>query len=110
MIDKRKLEKAKDLNEFSILESEMLMSWREYNETLKCLRLCVSDARLEHDEEAHDFFIDLIRQHKNDMEKQLEWLDSAERYQMMENLAQSEFVKNTFKMKREEANNEKTIK
>ena len=99
MINKRKLEKAKDLWEFDSLESEMLMSWREYKETLKCLRLSVRDARLSDDEEEINFYIALIKDLKNDMNEQLNWLDSAERYHMMENLAQSEFVKNTFKMK-----------
>ena len=100
MIDKRKLLQAKDLQEFLILENEMLMSDREYHEHLKCLRLCARDARLAEDLEEHDFYIGLIKDLKNDMREQLNWLDSAERYHMMENLAQSEFVKSVFKMKR----------
>ena len=99
MINKRKLQQSKDLNEFLILENEMLMSSQEYKERLKCLRLGVSEARLTEDEEAHKFYIGLIKDLKNDMREQLNWLDSKERYQMMENLAQSDFVKSIFKMK-----------
>ena len=100
MINKRKLQQTKDLQEFLILENEMLMTWQEYKEHLKCLRLCASDARMSGDEEEHNFYIGLIKDLKNDMREQLNWLDSEERYQMMENLAQSEFVKSIFKMKR----------
>ena len=100
MLNKRKLQQAKDLQEFLILENEMLMSSQEYKEHLKCLRLCASEAILTEDEEGHDFYIDLIRQLKNDMREQLNWLDSEERYHMMENLSQSDFVKSIFKMKR----------
>ena len=102
MINKRKLHQAKDLQEFLILESEMSMSWQEYKEHLKCLRLCASDARLSEYEEEHNFYTGLIKEHKDNMREQLNWLDSEERYQMMENLAQSEFVKSIFKMKRGE--------
>ena len=100
MIDKRKLHKAKDLKEFLILENEMSMSWQEYKEHLKCLRLCASDARMSGDEEEHNFYIDLIKEHKDNMREQLNWLDSEERFHMMENLAQSDFVKSIFKMRR----------
>ena len=100
MINKTKLQQTKDLQEFLILENDMLMSWQEYKEHLKCLRSCVSEARLKEDEEEHNFYIGLIKDLKNDMREQLEWEDSKERYQMMENLAQSEFVKSIFKMKR----------
>ena len=100
MINKRKLQQTKDLQEFLILENEMLMSWQEYKEHLKCLRLCASEARLKEDEEEHNFYTGLIKDLKNDMREQLNWLDSEERYHMMENLAQSDFVKSIFKMKR----------
>ena len=99
MINKTKLHQAKDLQEFLILENEMLMSSQEYKEHLKCLRLCASDARMSVDEEEHNFYIDLIKEHKDNMREQLNWLDSDERYHMMENLAQSDFVKSIFKMK-----------
>ena len=99
MINKRKLQQAKDLQEFLILENDMLMSWMEYKEHLKCLRLCASEARLAVDEEEHNFYTGLIKELKNDMRKQLNWLDSEERYHMMENLSQSDFVKSIFKMK-----------
>ena len=101
MINKRKLQQAKDLNEFLILENDMLMSWMEYKDQLKCLRLCARDARLTGDEEEHNFYIDMIKEHKNNMREQLNWLDSEERHHMMEKLAQSDFVKSIFKMKRE---------
>ena len=100
MIDKRKLQQTKDLQEFLILENEMLMSWQAFKEHLKCLRLCASDARMSGDEEEHNFYIDMIKELKNNMRKQLEWLDSEERYHMMEKLTQSDFVKSIFKMKR----------
>ena len=99
MIDKRKLLQAKDLQEFLLFEKEMEMSEWEYQQHLKCLRLCARDARLVGDVEEHDFYIALIKDLKNDMREQLNWLDSKERYHMMENLAQSEFVKSIFKMK-----------
>ena len=99
MINKTKLHQAKDLQEFLILENEMLMASQEYKEHLKCLRLCASDARMSGDEEEHNFYIDLIKDLKNDMREQLDWQDSKERYHMMENLSQSEFVKSIFKMK-----------
>ena len=99
MIDKRKLRQAKDLNEFFNLEEEMEMTWWEYQQHLKFLRLCVGDARLAGDKEEHDFFISLIRELKNEMNDQLNWEDSAERYHMLENIAQSDFVKSVFKMK-----------
>ena len=100
MINKRKLQQTKDLQEFLILENDMQMSWQEYNEHLKCLRLCASEARLAEDEEEHNFYIGLIKELKHDMREQLNWLDSEERHHMMENLAQSDFVKSIFKMKR----------
>lgn len=100
MINKRKLQQAKDLREFLILENEMLISSQEYKEHLKCLRLCASEARLAEDEEEHNFYTGLIKELKNNMKEQLVWLDSMERYHMMENLAQSDFVKSVFKMKR----------
>ena len=100
MINKRKLQQTKDLQEFLILENEMSMSWQEFKEHLKCLRLCASDARMSEDKEEHDFYIGLIKDLKNDMREQLNWLDSEERYHMMENLSQSDFVKSIFKMKR----------
>ena len=99
MVNKRKLQQTKDLQEFLILENEMLMSSQTYKEHLKCLRLCASEARLAEDEEEHNFYTGLIKDLKNDMREQLNWLDSEERYQMMENLAQSDFVKSIFKMK-----------
>ena len=100
MINKRKLQQTKDLQEFLILENDMLMSWQEYKEHLKCLRFCLRDARLAGDEEEHKFYLGLIKEHKNNMREQLNWLDSEERYHMMENLTQSDFVKSIFKMKR----------
>lgn len=99
MINKRKLHQAKDLQEFLILENDMIMTWQEYKEHLKCLRLCAYDARKTEDEEEHKFYLSLIKEHKNDMREQLNWLDSEERYHMMEKLAQSDFVKSIFKMK-----------
>ena len=99
MVNKTKLQQTKDLQEFLSLENEMTMSWQEYKEHLKCLRLCASDARLSEDKEEHDFYIGLIKDLKNDMREQLDWEDSKERYQMMENLAQSDFVKSIFKIK-----------
>ena len=99
MINKRKLQQTKDLQEFLILENEMLMSWQEFKEHLKCLRLCAGEARLTEDEEEHDFYIGMIKELKNNMREQLNWLDSEERYHMMENLAQSDFIKSIFKMK-----------
>ena len=102
MINKRKLQQTKDLQEFLILENDMLMTWQEYKEHLKCLRLCVREARLTDDEEEHNFYIGIIKELKNDMREQLNWLDSEERYHMMENLTQSDFVKSIFKMKRGE--------
>ena len=102
MINKRKLQQAKDLQEFLILENDMLMSWQEYKEHLKCLRLCASDARLSEDIEEHNFYIGMIKDLKNDMREQLNWLDTKERYHMMENLTQSDFVKSIFKMKGDE--------
>ena len=100
MINKRKLQQTKDLQEFLILENDMLMSWQEYKEHLKCLRLCVRDVRLTDDEEELNFYLGLIKEHKDDMREQLNWLNSEERYQLMECLAQSDFVKSIFKMKR----------
>ena len=100
MINKRKLQQTKDLQEFLILENDMLMTWQEYKEHLKCLRLCVRDARLSDDEEELNFYLGLIKEHKDDMREQLNWLNSEERYQLMECLAQSDFVKSVFKMKR----------
>lgn len=100
MINKRKLQQTKDLQEFLILENDMLMSWQEYKEHLKCLRLCASEARLAEDAEEHKFYLGLIKEHKDNMREQLNWLDSEERYYMMEKLAQSDFVKSIFKMKR----------
>ena len=99
MINKRKLQQSKDLQEFLITENEMIISWQGYKEHLKCLRLCAKEARLTGDEEEHNFYIDLIKDLKNDMREQLNWLDSKERYQMMKNLAQSDFVKSIFKTK-----------
>ena len=100
MINKRKLQQTKDLQEFLILENDMLMSWQEYKEHLKCLRLCVRDVSLTDDEEELNFYLGLIKEHKDDMREQLNWLDSEERYHMMEKLTQSDFVKSIFKMKR----------
>ena len=100
MINKRKLQQTKDLQEFLILENDMLMSWQEYKEHLKCLRLCARDARLTEDEEELNFYTGMMKELKNDMREQLNWLDSEERYHMMENLTQSDFVNSIFKMKR----------
>ena len=100
MINKRKLQQTKDLQEFLILENDMLMSWQEYKEHLKCLRLCAREVRLADDEEEHNFYIGMIKELKNDMRERLNWLDSEERYHMMEKLTQSDFVKSIFKMKR----------
>ena len=100
MINKRKLQQTKDLQEFLTLENDMLMTWQEYKEHLKCLRLCAGEARLTEDEEEHNFYIGMIKELKNDMREQLNWLDSEERYHMMEKLTQSDFVKSIFKMKR----------
>ena len=80
----------------------MLMSTQEYKEHLKCLRLCLGDARLAEDEEEHNFYTSLIKDLKNEMREQLNWLDSDERFHMMENLSQSAFVKSIFKMRRGE--------
>ena len=99
MINKRKLQQTKDLQEFLTLENDMLMTWQEYKEHLKCLRLCAGEARLTEDEEEHNFYIGIIKELKNDMREQLNWLDSEERYHMMEKLTQSDFVKSIFKMK-----------
>ena len=100
MINKRKLQQAKDLQEFLILENEMLMSQQEFKETLKWLHSCARDAISSDDEEEFNFYFGLIKDHKNDMREQLNWLDSEERYHMMENLSQSDFVKSIFKMRR----------
>ena len=101
-MNKTKLQQTKDLQEFLILENEMLMSWQEFKEHLKCLRLCASEARLAEDEEEHNLYTGLIKDLKNNMSEQLNWLDSEERYHMMENLTQSEFVKSIFKIKGDE--------
>ena len=100
MINKYKLYQVNDLQEFIKLENDMLMSWQEYKAHLKCLRLCVRDARLTEDEEEIKFYLGLIKEHKDDMREQLNWLNSEERYQLMECLAQSDFVKSILKMKR----------
>lgn len=100
MINKRKLQQTKDLQEFLILENDMLMTWQEYKEHLKCLRLCASEASSTEDEEEHNFYIGMIKELKNDMREQLNWLDSEERYHMMEKLTQSDFAKSILKMKR----------
>ena len=100
MLNKRKLQQTKDLQEFLILENDMLMTWQEYKEHLKCLRLCASDARLSEDIEEHNFYTGMIKELKNDMREQLNWLDSEERYNMMEKLTQSDFVKSIFKLRR----------
>lgn len=99
MINKRKLQQTKDLHEFLILENDMLMSWQEYKEHLKCLRSCASEAMLTEDEEEHNFYIGMIKELKNDMREQLNWLDSEERYAMLEEKTQSDFVKSIFRMK-----------
>ena len=100
MLNKHKLYQVNDLQEFIKLENEMLMSYAEYKAHLKCLRLCARDSRLTEDEEEINFYIGLIKELKNDMREQLNWLDSEERYHMMEKLTQSDFVKSIFKMKR----------
>ena len=100
MINKRKLQQTRDLQEFLILEKDMLMTWQEYKEHLKCLRLCAYDARKSEDDEEHKFYLCLIKELKNDMREQLNWLNSEERYQLMECLSQSDFIKSIFKMKR----------
>ena len=57
-------------------------------------------ARKSEDEDEHKFYLGLIKEHKDDMREQLNWLESEERYQLMECLAQSDFVKSIFKLKR----------
>ena len=99
MINKEKLKQAKDLNEFFDMEKEMSMSDNSYNRQLNCLRIGLSEARKSGDEEDIKFYTGLIKDLKNDMNDQLKWEDSKERYHMMENLAQSDFVKSIFKMK-----------
>ena len=100
MLNKHKLYQVNNLQEFIKLENEMLMSYAEYKSHLKCLRLCEYDTRKSEDEEEHKFYLSLIKEHKDDMREQLNWLNSEERYQLMECLAQSDFVKSIFKMKR----------
>ena len=100
MLNKHKLHQVNDLQEFIKLENEMLMSYSEYKAHLKCLRLCAYDSRKSEDDEEHKFYLGLIKELKNDMREQLNWLNSEERYQLMECLAQSEFVKSILKMKR----------
>ena len=100
MLNKHKLYQVNNLQEFIKLENEMLMSYTEYKSHLKCLRLCAYDTRKSEDEEEHKFYLSLIKEHKDDMREQLKWLNSEERYQLMECLAQSDFVKSIFKMKR----------
>lgn len=100
MLNKHKLYQVNDLQEFIKLENEMLMSYSEYKAHLSCLRLCVVDARLTGDEDEVNFYRSLIKELKNDMRVQLNWLDSEERYQLMECLVQSNFVKSILKMKR----------
>ena len=100
MLNKHRLYQVNDIQEFIKLENEMLMSYAEYKAHLKCLRLCAIETRLTEDEEEHNFYISMIKELKNDMREQLNWLDSEERYHMMENLTQSDFVKSIFKMKR----------
>lgn len=100
MLNKHKLYQVNDLQEFIKLENEMLMSYAEYKAHLKCLRLCSYDTRKSEDVEEHKFYLGLIKELKDDMREQLNWLDSEERYQLMECLAQSDFVKSIFKMKR----------
>ena len=75
MINKTKLQQTKDLQEFLILENDMLMSSQEYQEHLKCLRLCARDARLADDVEGHDFYIDLIKALKNDCRAICSYMD-----------------------------------
>ena len=99
MINKRKLQQTKDLQEFLILENDMLMTWQEYKEQLKCLRLCTCDARKSEDDEEFNFYLGLMKDHKNNMREQLNWLESKERYAMLEEKAQSDFVKSIFSMK-----------
>lgn len=100
MINKRKLQQAKDLQEFLMLENDMSMTWQNYKEHLSCIRLCAYDARMSEDDEEHSFYVGLIKDHKDDMREQLNWLDSKERFTMLEEKAQSDFVKSIFKMKR----------
>ena len=100
MLNKHKLYQVNDLQEFIKLENDMLMTWQEYKAHLKCLRLCARDARLTEDEEEHKFYLSLVKEHKDDMREQLNWLNSEERYQLMECLAQSDFVKSIFRIKR----------
>ena len=100
MLNKHKLYQVNDLQEFIKLENEMLMSYAEYKAHLTCLRLCVVDARLIGDVDEINFYRSLIKEHKDDMREQLNWLDSEERYQLLECLAQSDFVKSILKMKR----------
>ena len=99
MINKTKLQQAKDLWEFSSLEKEMSMSDNQYNQRLNGLRIGLSEARKSGDEEEIKFYTGLINELKNDMREQLDWEDSVERYHMMEKLALSDFVKSTFRMK-----------
>lgn len=101
MLNKYKLYQVNDLQEFIKLENEMLMSYAEYKAHLSCLRLCARDARLTEDEEEIKFYLGLIKEYKDDMREQLKWLESEERYQLMECLAQSDFVKSIFRMKGE---------
>ena len=100
MINKHKLYQVNDLQEFLTLENNMLMSWQEYKAHLSCLRLCVVDARSTGDEDEVNFYRSLIKELKNDMREQLNWLESEERYQLMECLSQSDFIKSIFRMKR----------
>lgn len=100
MLNKHKLYQVNDLQEFIKLENEMLMGYSEYKAHLSCLRSCVVDASLTGDEDEINFYRSLIKEHKDDMREQLNWLDSEERYQLMECLAQSNFVKSIFRTKR----------
>lgn len=100
MINKDKLQQTTDLFDFMETEKQMLLSGIEYEQLKADYRTAIKECRKEQAYEEMAFYLELRNNVKKRVNDEMLWLDSKERYAMLEGKAQSDFVKSIFRMKR----------
>lgn len=99
MINKNKLQQTFDLFDFIETERQMILSGIEYEQLISDYRMAIKECRKEQAYEEMAFYSELRNNVKKRVNDEMLWLDSKERYVMLEEKAQSDFVKSIFRMR-----------
>lgn len=99
MINKDKLQQTTDLFDFIETERQMLLSGIEYEQLKSDYRMAIKECRQEQAYEEMAFYTELRNNVRKRMNDEILWSNSKERHDMLEDKAQSDFVKSIFRMK-----------